>query len=351
MHFDLFHELSMPPLLARSEAQAVADWLGEMELADVCGFRCSWLVEHHFARGYSHSSKPEILAAAAAARTRRLRLGLGVIPLPFHHPVHVAERVAMLDVVSGGRLEVGIGRGFAPREYQAFGVDMGDSRSMTAEGLEVLRHSFGEHPVTFQGRHFHFDAVDIVPQVVQRPHPPLWCAAVSPETFTWAANERLGVLAGPFKPWFMTEHDIQRYREAWRGSEPPRIGMTAGVFCLRDGKRAKELAGPAFEWFYRALYQTTLPVLERLYPSYEHFRELGRFRHLLALGIKLRVLQAFGMAVVGSPEECVAQLTKYRDAGVTHLLCAVGAGALPTELVRESMQVIAEEVMPAFRDI
>jgi hypothetical protein len=80
MRFDLFHELSMPPQLARTESQAVADWLDEVALADQLGFGCGWLVEHHFMRGYSHSSKPEILLAVAAARTQRLRLGLGVIP-------------------------------------------------------------------------------------------------------------------------------------------------------------------------------------------------------------------------------------------------------------------------------
>ena len=95
MRFDLFHELSMPPQLARTESQAVADWLDEMALADQLGFGCGWLVEHHFMRAYSHSSKPEILLAAAAARTQRLRLGLGVIPAPYHHPVHIAEKVAM----------------------------------------------------------------------------------------------------------------------------------------------------------------------------------------------------------------------------------------------------------------
>ena len=145
----------------------------------------------------------------------------------------------------------------------------------------------------------------------------------------------------------MTRADIKTFRETWQGAEAPRIGMTVGVFCLKDGNRAKELAAPAFEWFYKELYKTTLPVLERLYPSYEHFHELGYFRHLLKLGINLTLLKTFGMAVVGSPEECIEQLAKYREAGVTHLLCAVGAGALPTELVRESMQVIAEEVMPA----
>lgn len=344
MHFDLFYELSMPPHLARTEQQAVADWLGEIALADALGYRCAWLVEHHFTRAYSHSSAPEVLLAAAAARTQNLRLGLGVIPLPYHHPVRVAERVAMLDVVSSGRLDVGIGRGFSPEEYRVFGADMEHSRALTMESLDLLRRSFGRGPLVLRDGEQMIE-IDVLPKPVQDA-PPLWAAAVSPDSFEWAARQRLGLLAGPFKPWFMTRADIRSFREAWRESESPRIGMTVGVFCLPDGKRAKELAAPAFEWYYGELYKTVLPVLERLYPSYEQLRELGHFRHLFKLGINLTLLKTFGMAVVGSPEECIEQLAKYREAGVTHLLCSVGAGALPTEWVRESMQVIAEEVMP-----
>ena len=350
MRIDLFFELPMPPQLARTESQAVADWLDEIALADELGFGCAWLTEHHFMRGYSHCSKPEILLAAAAQCTQRLRLGLGVIPAPYHHPVHIAERVAMLDVLSQGRLEVGLGRGFSPREYQAFGVNMAHSRALTQEALEILRLSFTRRPISYQGREITLKNVDVVPHVVQQPHPPLWSAAVSPETFEWSARESLGLLAGPFKPWFMTHADIQRYQATWNHATPPRIGMTLGILCLPDGKRAKQLAKPAFEWFYKTLYQTTLPVLEKLYPSYEHFRELGKFRHLLSLGVNLGLLQTFGMAVAGSPEECIAALAKYRAAGVTHLLLAIGAGAVPAKIVRESMQCIAQEVMPALQD-
>ena len=349
MRFDLFYELSMPPQLARTESQAVADWLDEMALADQLGFGCGWLVEHHFMRSYSHSSKPEILLGAAAARTQCLRLGLGVIPAPYHHPVHIAEKVAMLDVVSNGRLEVGIGRGFSPTEYQVFGADMAHSRALTQEALDVLRLSFTRRPVTYRGEHFEMDALEILPHVVQQPHPPLWSAAVSPAGFEWSARNGLGVLAGPFKPWFMTQADIRQYQAAWTDATPPRIGMTLGILCLPDAKRAQALAKPAFEWFYRALYQSTLPVLEKLYPSYEAFAELGKFRQLLSLGINAKLLQTFGMAVAGSPEQCIDALTKYREAGVTHLLLAVGAGALPTEVVRESMQSIAQDVMPALQ--
>lgn len=348
MKFDLFHEVALPAHSGRTESEACRDALAEIELADRLGYRCAWLVEHHFMPGYSHCSKPELLLAAASQRTSRIRLGQAVIPLPLHHPVHVAERIATLDVLSGGRIEVGIGRGFSPLEYQTFGASMEASREMTAEGLAILRASFGDAPLSHVGTHYRIEAVEVVPRVVQRPHPPLWTAAVSPETYGWAARHRLGVLAGPFKPWFMVRHDIARFRGLWQASEPARCGMTVAVLCLADRARAQQLARPAFSWFYRELYKVTLPVLERAYPGYEQLHELGRFRHLVRLGVDFGLADAFGMAVVGDPRDCIDKLTKYRDDGVTHLLCAFGAGAVDHATVEESMELFAREVMPAF---
>lgn len=350
MQFDLFYEIALPPQAGRSETAAYADTLAEIVLADRLGYGCAWLVEHHFMRGYSHSSKPELMLAALSQCTRSIRLGHAVIPLPLHHPVHIAERIATLDILSGGRLEVGIGRGFSPREYAVFGAKIEHSRELVEESLEILRRSFGPSPVTYDGRHYRLDALDIVPHVVQQPHPPLWTAAVSPETYPWAAERQLGVLAGPFKPWFMVRHDIGQYRAAWRGAAKPRIGMTIGVLCLTDSKRARALAKPAFTWFYSELFKTTLPVLERLYPSYEQIHEIGRFRQLMKLGVDFGLVDMAGLSVVGNPEECVAKLHKYADAGVTNLLCAFGAGAIESGIVQESMALFAREVMPAFTD-
>ena len=348
MRFDLFHELSIAPQQARSEAALFEATLAELAAADALGFHGAWLAEHHFMPGYSHSSKPELLLAAAAMRTRTLRLGLAVIPLPYHHPLHVAERVATLDVLSGGRLEVGIGRGFSPREYAAFGVRMEESRALVSESLAILRASFSDAPVRFAGDLFHVDGVQVVPSTVQHPHPPLWTAAVSPETFEWAAHEGLGVLVGPFKPWLMTRADIRRYLEAWKHPHAPRIGMTLGMLCLRDGGRARALAAPALAWFYGELLRVTRPVLETLYPSYEHFRRLERFRRLVGLGPRPSLLAAAGMTLVGDPAHCIERIAKLERAGVTHLLCAVGAGGVATEVVHESLECIARDVMPAF---
>lgn len=355
MHFDLFYELSVPDFGGRSETEVFRDALDELAFADALGFRTAWLVEHHFMREYSHSSAPELFLAAATQRTRRLRLGHGIIPLPYNHPVRVAERLATLDVLSDGRVEFGFGRGFSPAEYASFGVEMADSRSVTAEALEIVLASFGGAPVTYSGRHFSLDGIDILPKVVQRPHPPVWTAAVSPDSYELAARLGIGALVGPFKPWFMVKEDIRRYRAAWtahhgggpaRPGQNPRVGMTVGILCLEDGRRARQLAKHGFAWFYRQLLGQTRPVLESLYASYEYYRKFGQLRGLLDRAVSLTVLETLGMAIVGDPDHCTRKLQGLKTAGVDHVLCAVGAGTVPTAVVRESMQVLSEQVMP-----
>lgn len=349
MEFDLLYEIAMPPFLERTESHAYADTLAEVELADQLGFRCAWLAEHHFSRQYSHCSKPELVLAALAQHTKQIRLGMGVIPAPYHHPVHLAESIATLDILSGGRLEIGLGRGFSPEEHKAFGVNMSDSRALTGEMLEVVRASFACRPVSFLGAHHRLENLDILPHPVQSPHPPLWSVATSPDSFAWVAQQGLGMLTQPFKPWLMTKYDIKNYLGAWKGATPPRIDIAVSMLCLPDGKRARQVAKQALTWYYRELYKTALPLLEKLYPAYQHIRELARFRDAMKSGVNLALLEDFGMAVVGTPQECIEQLRKFEAVGVTHILCANGAGAVKTEVAQESLRCIATQVMPAFR--
>ncbi len=355
MHVDLFYELSVPRHLGRSEREVFEETLQELAFAEQYGFSTAWLVEHHFMPEYSHSSAPDLFLAAAAQRTGRLRLGHAVIPLPYTHPVHVAERLATLDILSGGRVEFGYGRGFSPHEYAAFGLDMAESRSLTEEALAVIRLAFSAAPVNHCGRHFRLQDLSIVPTVVQRPHPPIWSAAVSPESFELAARAAVGVLAGPFKPWFMVREDIRRYRSVWRAAHgdapaPPgrnsRVGMTVGVYCLEDGQRARRLARAPLEWFYRQLLRQTRPVLQQLFRGYEHYRRIGRLGGLLDLTTNLTALETLGMAIVGDPAYCIGRLQALAAAGVDHVLCAIGAGAMPSADVRECIRVLGESVLP-----
>jgi alkanesulfonate monooxygenase SsuD/methylene tetrahydromethanopterin reductase-like flavin-dependent oxidoreductase (luciferase family) len=155
----------------------------------------------------------------------------------------------------------------------------------------------------------------------------------------------------------MVKPDIERYRTAWRAhhgetaADPalnPRVGMTLGLFCLEDGARAREIARTNITWFYRELLKTTAPVLERLHAGYEYYRKLGSLKFLLDKAVHLKVLETAGMVVAGDPEHCRRRLETFRDAGVDHLLCAIGAGGSPPDVVIESMRTLARHVMPHF---
>lgn len=355
MRFDLFYELAVPDFAGYTESQVFQETLEELAVAESCGFGTAWFVEHHFMREYSHSSTPDLMLAAASQRTRTLRLGHAVVPLPYHHPLQVAERLATLDVLSGGRIEFGFGRGFSPREYDAFGVDMDRSRELVEESLAILRQTFAGNPVNFAGRHFRIENVEVLPKCVQQPHPPLWMAAVSPESFELAARLGVGVLVGPFKPWFMVRSDIEQYRAAWKKYQPgpeskPRVAMTLGLLCLEDGERARELARTHLVWFYRELLRLTAPVLEKLHAGYEYYKKMGTLKFLAEKTLSLAVLETLGMVVAGDPAHCRQRLETYRDAGVDRLMCAISAGGLPTEAARESMRTLHAQVFPCFNE-
>jgi len=360
MIFDLFYELSVPAFAQRSESQVFHETLLELELADHLGFNAAWLVEHHFMPEYSHSSAPDLFLAAASQRTQHLRLGHGIIPLPYHHPVQIAERLATLDILSNGRVEFGFGRGFSPKEYQCFGSDISDSRSMTQEALEVIQCAFTGDPVNFTGTHYQIDNIDILPKCQQTPHPPIWSAAISPDSIEFAAKFNYGALLGPFKPWFMIQADIRRYLNTWHtyrisrdpGSTSqlpsPRIAMAIGLYCHEDTSQARNEAGPGLVWFYRQLLRQTTPVLKKLYEGYEYYRKLGHLRYLYQPMLNLTVLEKLGMVIVGNPQHCIEKLTALQQAGVTHVLCAMGAGVMSSQQTRRSMQIFADKVIPHF---
>ena len=356
MEIDLFYELAAPASLGRGDAQIYRETLEELALADRLGFDGAWIVEHHFMREYSHSPSPETFLAAASQRTRRMRLGHAVIVLPFNHPVRVAERCAALDLLCEGRLEIGIGRGFSPREYAVFGADMKDSRAHMQEGLAILRAAPGG-PFSHHGNLYDFDEIEILPKPFQTPHPPIWTAAVSPRSITWAAEQAIGVLAGPFKPWFMLRQDISSYRRGWARAHPHgapaganhRFAMTIGCICLDDGAEARRRA-EGLCWYYQRLLDQTRPLLEKLRDSYGYYYHLRFLEPLLRRAVTLPMLEAAGLVVVGTPAECRRGFERYRRGGVDRLILAIGAGTMPSDLVCQSLHCIAEKVLPSLSE-
>jgi alkanesulfonate monooxygenase SsuD/methylene tetrahydromethanopterin reductase-like flavin-dependent oxidoreductase (luciferase family) len=355
MRFDLFYELSVPAFAGLSDTEVFRQSLDEIAHADEAGFDGVWLVEHHFYGEYSHSPSPEVMMGAISQRTRRMRIGHGVVLLPFRHPVMVAERVAMLDLLSEGRIDVGVGRGLSPLEYEVFGGAIEESRARIDEGLEILRRCWADEPFSFDGRFWSFPQIDVVPKPLQKPHPPLWTAAVTPDTFPLAAERGLGVLAGPFKPLFMVaedhDHFVTRCQEL--GVDPRQLGfgMTLGVVVLDDHRRARQIAEQNIRWFYEQLLRLTAPVLERGGESYRYYREeLATLRELTGGTPSLDALDAAGMVIAGSPDYAIERFQKLARTGLDHVLCAVQAGGVPHADAMRTIELMGERVIPALRE-
>src|SRR5438132_4933027 len=202
---------------AWSERKVYHSGLEQMLAAEALGYHSVWIAEHHF-NDYGLCPAPPVLASFVAARTTSLRRGMGVSLLPLHHPVDLAEGLAVLEVVSGGRLDVGIGRGGTLQDYQTFQSDRGDSRARVEEGIALMRHSWSGAPVDFQGRFHSADSLHVRPRPAQRPHPPLFIAANSEDSVLSAARLGLPTLSSFFVPVAELQKRHRLYREAARAA-------------------------------------------------------------------------------------------------------------------------------------
>src|SRR5580693_3185666 len=177
-------------------ASVYARALERIEVMDRTGYDAVWLAEHHFS-SFSVCPSVHMVGVLAAARTERLRIGTGVSLAPFYHPLRLAEEVALLDQLSGGRVNWGAGRGFARVEFENFGVPPEESTSRFREAVEIVLRAWTEERLTFAGEHFHFDGVEVLPKPMQQPHPPVWMAATSEGAIDWAAGRGFSILMDP----------------------------------------------------------------------------------------------------------------------------------------------------------
>jgi alkanesulfonate monooxygenase SsuD/methylene tetrahydromethanopterin reductase-like flavin-dependent oxidoreductase (luciferase family) len=191
-------------------ASVYARALQRIEIMDRTGYDAVWLAEHHFS-SFSVCPSVHLMGMLAAARTTRLRIGTGVSLAPFYHPLRLAEEVALLDVLSGGRVNWGAGRGFARVEFENFGVPPQESTSRFHETVEIVLRAWTEEKLSFAGAHYRFEGVEVLPKPLQRPHPPVWMAASSEAAIEWAAGRGFSILMSPHD----SHRDIAGKRRAY----------------------------------------------------------------------------------------------------------------------------------------
>ena len=374
MRFGLFYEHQLPrPWADGDEQQLISDALDQIELADRLGYDYVWEVEHHFLEEYSHSSAPEVFLAAASQRTERIRLGHGIIQTApgYNHPVRTAERVAMLDLVSGGRVDFGSGESSSEAELGGFLIDPVEKREAWEEGLRVAVRCLTEEP--FTGHDGKFSTVpprNVVPKPVQRPHPPLWVACSRRDTILLAAEKALGALTFAFIDPEEAKHWVDDYYETLAAKGVP-IGrdVTAEVACVtpmmchHDEGTAIEmgLEGGNFFGFSLAHYYVFgdhVPGSTDVWQQFiERRDEMGYSPEAAiaeaqeTLGAKVAAGDNTGLrGAIGTPDQIREYIRRYEEAGVDQLIFVMQAGNNRHEDIMASLELFGSEVLPEFAE-
>jgi alkanesulfonate monooxygenase SsuD/methylene tetrahydromethanopterin reductase-like flavin-dependent oxidoreductase (luciferase family) len=374
VRFGLFYEHQLPrPHPDGSEEKLLLNALEQVELADKLGLHSVWEVEHHFLEEYSHSSAPEVFLAAASQRTQQIRLGHGIVQLPpgFNHPARVAERIATLDLISGGRVEFGSGESSSQSELGGFGVERGLKRAQWEEALEVCTRLLVEDP--FAGHHGRFISVpprNLVPKPKQKPHPPLWVACSQRDTILLAARKGIGALSFSFVEPEQARSWVDEYYGLIQSAEcvpagyavNPNVAVVVPFMCHVDEQSAIErgIDGAHFFGYSLAHYYVFgehQPGRTNLWEEFQLNRDRRGFtRHMVQPTDAPLPIRLFEQTVgslrgaIGTPKQVNDLLERYEQAGVDEVIFVAQAGRNQHEHICESIELFAREVMPRFVD-
>jgi probable F420-dependent oxidoreductase len=308
-----------------------------MRFAEDLGYDEIWLTEHHFAEdGYSPAILP--IAAAIAAITKRIRIGTYLVLLPLHNAVRVAEDAATIDVISNGRFDLGVGQGYAPGEFAAYGVDRKTRARRLEEGIEVIRGAWTKEDFSYEGRQYKVKNVRLMPRPVQSPHPPLWIGAGAPK-----AIERAGRMGCHFM-----------------GLANPAAQETYDAALRQAGRNPKEFSAAQLHFTYvgRTTDEAWAHSQEHIHYMLKwYMRWLAEANDFLGAGqpqlpeaSKLRDAQVGFPLLIGSPDEIAAKLNEsFRKVRTTHLVLGMNLPGLAPERSRLSMELFAREVAPQLK--
>ena len=346
MKFDIFYQL--PAAEGQNPAARYRELIEEAAEADHLGYDTVWLAEIHFLPRFCTMPAPMMLLAAIAERTTRIKLGQAVNLLPLHHPTRLAEEAATLDVLSNGRLAFGAGRGGFPINYHGFGVDIDESREIFAETLEFVKQAWTREKLTFHGRYFNVEDLEVTPKPVQRPHPPIRIAANTPETFKFAGEHGYPIFAGgPVNPLNVLGERLAIYRDALAdaGAKTPDDWFAAlmMVFAGRDRAAVRATIEASLRNYFASVSDIVRP--ETLGAAAADFDKVrARLREM-----KYETVDDL-MGIFGDPAYCIDRIAELRERfGITRLVCWVEIGGLSGHRnVIDSMRLFAERVMPHF---
>ncbi len=352
MKFGIFYEHQLPRDWEElSEHKLIKNSLEQIELADQLGFDYAWEVEHHFLEEYSHSSAPEVFLAAASQRTKNIRLGHGIIQLTTNHPARVAERVSTLDLISNGRVELGIGEGSSVTELHPFDRRFRDKRAVWEDAVRALMPMFSRDKWEYHGEYFDFPLRNVVPKPMQKPHPPLWVACSQLDTIEMAGERGMGALGFQFVSADMAQAWVHAYYNAFVKRQQklcdyatnPNIALVSGFMCAETDEEALRKAdGWTFFQFALRFYATrgapVRPGEVDLWQEYQGWKETPQAQKARAGGL------------VGSPETLRRKLRRFEASQIDQVILLNQAGKNTHEDICESLELFAREVMPEFHE-
>ncbi len=374
MKFSMIFEAQMSDPTAEHEAQVLRDCVAQAVLADEMGFDTVWAVEHHGLKWYAHMSAPEIFLTWVAAKTTRIRIGHGVVCMPFNfnHPVRAAERAAMLDVLSGGRLNLGAGRGATPVETSMCGVDPDRTYQEVEESLRLIGTAWQDPDGEFEyhGELLDVDPHSLLPRPVQRPHPPLFMACTKKDTLKLAADYGIGALVLGFAGIEEIAELRRTYDEAIAARTGERFVSTVvndhfAALCptivLDDREKAQQIGARGQRFFAQSIkhYYGAGPVPdEAVDPTVDEVAKIKAaaeehvaYLHEAKIPVKSGSTAIFNAEhAYGSPEDAIAYVERLQEAGADEILCLIQMGTVPQEACLETIRHWGEKVIPHFRD-
>jgi alkanesulfonate monooxygenase SsuD/methylene tetrahydromethanopterin reductase-like flavin-dependent oxidoreductase (luciferase family) len=355
MKFSLFYEMQLTDPTAEREARLFHDCVEQAELADRLGYHCLWEVEHHGLFEYSHSSAPEVFLAFVAARTRNIRLGHGVTLLPhrYNHPIRIAERVATLDILSGGRVNWGSGKSGSLVEQAAFEVDRTTLHDQWLEALHMIPRMWTEAEFSHKGRFFDVPPTQIVPKPVQKPHPPMFAACTRPDSAASVGKLGLGALNFAVGGDDYLADKVAGYKSAIQDCRPAGKSITNHFACtpptlvLADDRTACRHGFRAARFFAESLATYYLSGERPLGPLKVPRADFAERDLDSAMALRNTPRDQLN-AMCGDPAFAREYVQRFSELGVDELICVMQMGTLPHELVMDSIRTFGEKVLPHF---
>jgi alkanesulfonate monooxygenase SsuD/methylene tetrahydromethanopterin reductase-like flavin-dependent oxidoreductase (luciferase family) len=339
----------------RSDASVIHEHFALGDLAEPLGFDSLMALEHHFT-GYAMSPAPLQLLAYFAGRTRRITLGTAVIVLPWHDPIRVAEGIALLDIMCGGRCMFGFGRGAASVEYEGFGIPMGEARGRFAEAAQIIVKALSEPTFEFSGEFYKIARTSIRPRPVSHPERRFYASSVSPQSAELMARLGFSMLLIMQNEWSKCKADIDRFYEiaAEAGHTPHRPIILTNVSCAASRAEAHERAVQYLGAKWDSIenhYHFGDGHLANV-KGYESYEALAKtYSKLKDPAARKKATDFYvGIQIVGTPDDCLQKIAELqRITGLEHLICEFAWGGLPHELAETNMRLFASDVLPALQ--